>query len=96
MIYQAFPVQLEILSDDVHRQIAAFTDAEIGFDEDHYSVGEETGAVNVCIDSGVTQGFQADLTVYLSVFDGTASKSLQTSKLCVMIQTDSTSNSCER
>ena len=39
---------------------------------DGYNVTEDAGAVSVCVDSGVTEGFQTDLTVSLSATDGTA------------------------
>ena len=39
---------------------------------DRYDVNEDAGAVSVCVDSGVTEGFQTDLTVSLSATDGTA------------------------
>ena len=39
---------------------------------DEYAVIENEGAVGVCVDSGVTEGFEADLTVSLSATDGTA------------------------
>ena len=37
-------------------------------------MNEGTGAVDICIDSGVTEGFQTDLTVSLSATSGTACK----------------------
>ena len=39
---------------------------------DEYTVIENEGAVSVCVDSGVTEGFEANLTVSLSATDGTA------------------------
>ena len=39
---------------------------------DEYTVNENEGAVSVCVDSGVTEGFEADLTVSLNATDGTA------------------------
>ena len=39
-----------------------------------YNVSEDAETVSVCIDSGVTEGFQTDLTVSLSAIDGTACK----------------------
>ena len=39
---------------------------------DGYNMNEDAGAVSVCVDSGVTEGFQTDLTVSLSATDGTA------------------------
>ena len=44
----------------------------VSFVLDEYIVNEDAGAVSVCVDSGVTEGFQADLTVSLSAADGTA------------------------
>ena len=46
----------------------------MAFVEDMYDVDENGGSVMVCIDSGVTGGFQAVLTVSLSAADGKASK----------------------
>jgi hypothetical protein len=48
-------------------------DAVVVFVMDEYAVNENEGAVSVCVDSGVTEGFQTDLTVSLSATDGTAS-----------------------
>ena len=39
-----------------------------------YEVNEESGSVSICVESGVTQGFQAVLTVTLSAIDGKASE----------------------
>ena len=39
---------------------------------DTYNVGEETGSVSICVDSGVTEGFQAELAVTFSAMDGKA------------------------
>lgn len=44
-------------------------DAVAEFVMDEQSVGEEAGSVSVCIDSGVTEGFQTDLTVTLEAAD---------------------------
>ena len=41
---------------------------------DAYDVGEEAGSVSICVDSGVTGGFQAELVVALSATDGKASE----------------------
>ena len=41
---------------------------------DAYVVGEEVGSLNICVDSGVTEGFQAELIVTLSAMDGKASE----------------------
>ena len=35
-------------------------------------VNENEGAVDICVDSGVTEGFQANLTVSINATDGTA------------------------
>ena len=48
------------------------SDANVSFVMTEYSVAEDAGSVSVCVDSGVTGGFQADLTVSLSATDGTA------------------------
>ena len=48
------------------------SDADVGFVMNGYDVIEDAGAVDICIDSGVTEGFQTDLTVSLSATDGTA------------------------
>ena len=37
-----------------------------------YDVGEENGSVSICVDSGVTEGFQAELAVTFSAMDGKA------------------------
>ena len=50
------------------------TDASVSFERIEYSVSEDAGAVSICVDSGVTEGFQTDMTVTLSVHDGTACK----------------------
>ena len=47
-------------------------DAVVGFVMDSYEVNEDAGSAGVCVDSGVTEGFEADLTVSLSAIDGTA------------------------
>ena len=49
-------------------------DADVGFVMNEYNVNETAGAVSICIDSGVTGGFQTDLIVTLIANDGTASK----------------------
>ena len=41
---------------------------------DTYVVNEATGSVSICVDSGVTEGFQAELIVALSAMDGKAGK----------------------
>ena len=48
----------------------------VSFVLDEYSVNEDAGAVSVCVDSGVTEGFQADLTVSLSATGGRACETL--------------------
>ena len=50
------------------------TDAEIRFLRDEQVVTEESGSVSVCVESGVTDGFETALTVGLTVQDGTACK----------------------
>ena len=50
------------------------SDAEVAFVMDEYTVGEEFGNVGVCVDTNVTDGFQTDLTVFLSAIDGKASE----------------------
>ena len=55
---------------------------------DGYNMNEDAGAVSVCVDSGVTEGFQTDLTVSLSATDGTACEyifMLQHQLLCIYI-----------
>ena len=49
-----------------------------------YNVSEDAGAVSVCIDSGVTEGFQRDLIVSLIANDGMACKNV-TSKPALQI-----------
>ena len=51
---------------------SSFPDAVVSFVMDAYGVGEETGPVSICVDSGVTKGFQAELAVTLSAMDGKA------------------------
>ena len=54
---------------------------------DGYNVNEGDGAVSVCVDSGVTEGFEADLTVSLSATDGIACETsfLHFFSLCVPV-----------
>ena len=56
------------------QHVVLFTDAVIAFEQDMYDVDENGGSVMVCIDSGVTGGFQTVLTVSLSAADGKASE----------------------
>ena len=56
-------------------------DAQVAFVVDEQSIGEEAGSVSVCIDSGVTQGFQTDLTVELAAADGKACKCIYTKQI---------------
>ena len=44
------------------------------FDESSYEVDEDAGFVSICVDSGVTNGFETTLTVTLSASDGKASE----------------------
>ena len=37
-----------------------------------YGVGEENGSVSICVDSDVTEGFQAELAVTFSAIDDKA------------------------
>ena len=39
-----------------------------------YEVNEEAGSVSICVESGVTGAFQAELTVTFSAIDGKASE----------------------
>ena len=48
----------------------------VSFVLDGYIINEDAGAVSMCVDSGVTEGFEADLTVSLSAADGTACEAL--------------------
>ena len=41
---------------------------------ENYTVGEENGTVSVCVESGVTGGFETALTVSLTAENGTACK----------------------
>ena len=43
------------------------------FEDIAYTVNEDDGSVDICVDSGVTQGFEADLSVSLRAMDGKAS-----------------------
>ena len=61
-----------VLSQSFYLPIYHISDAVVGFVMDGYNVNEGTGAVDICIDSGVTEGFQTDLTVSLSATSGTA------------------------
>ena len=47
-------------------------DAEVMFVQHEYPVEEKAGSVTVCVDSGVTGGFEMALTVSLTAQDGTA------------------------
>ena len=58
-----------------------FPDAVVGFIMNEYNVSEDAGAVSICIDSGVTEGFQTNLTVSLTANDGTACKNITVYKL---------------
>ena len=49
-------------------------DAVVGFEQDVYVVFEVTGVVEVCVDSGVTEGFQTNLTVTINASNGSASE----------------------
>ena len=46
----------------------------MGFERAMYIAHEVTEVVEVCIDSGVTGGFQTDLTVEIATSDGRASE----------------------
>ena len=46
----------------------------MSFEQSAYEIDEDGGSVMVCVDSGVTGGFQTALTVSLSASDGKASK----------------------
>lgn len=39
---------------------------------DKYNISEDRGSVSICVDSGVTEGFEVALTAVLSAADGTA------------------------
>ena len=43
-----------------------------------YGIGEDSGSVSVCVESGVSGGFETALTVGLTAQDGTASELLTT------------------
>ena len=51
-----------------------FADAVVGFVEARYSVNEDSGEVEVCVDSGVSEGFQADLVISITASSGSASE----------------------
>ena len=53
---------------------AFFADAEVGFVASVYSINEEAGDVDICVDSGVTAGFETDLVVGFMATDGKASE----------------------
>ena len=55
------------------------------FVEDSYTVGEEAGSVSICVDSGVTGGFQAELVIALSAVDGKASEYWHIVYMCIFI-----------
>ena len=55
-------------------------DAEVRFAVDSYTFNEEAGDVMVCIDSGVTGGFQTDLVVSVTATDGKAGEYVPTTK----------------
>ena len=52
------------------------TYAEVRFQRFSYTVSEENGTVSVCVDSGVTGGFETALIVSLTAEDGTTCKLL--------------------
>ena len=55
-----------------HRDLFLFLpDAEVRFVTDEYRIGEESGSVSVCVESGVSGGFETALTVSLAAQDGT-------------------------
>ena len=54
--------------------ILCLTDAVVGFEQEIYRVMEEAGSIDICVDSGVTDGFQADLIVDLVANDSKASE----------------------
>ena len=58
-----------------------FPDAVVGFVMNENNINETAGAVSICIDSGVTEGFQTDLIVSLTANDGTACKNNTVYKL---------------
>ena len=51
-----------------------FADAEVEFVMTVYSINEEAGDVGICVDSGVTEGFETDLVVGFIATDGKASE----------------------
>ena len=51
------------------------TDAVVRFTMSQFSGSEEGGSINICVDSGVTEGFEADLLVNFLAMDGKASQS---------------------
>ena len=53
---------------------AFFADAEVEFVMTEYSINEEAGSIGICVNSGVTQGFETDLVVGFMATDGKASE----------------------
>ena len=51
-----------------------FADAAVRFVMSVYSINEEAGDVDICVDSGVTAGFETDLVVGFMATDGKASE----------------------
>ena len=51
-----------------------FADAEVEFVMTEYSINEEAGSIGICVNSGVTQGFETDLVVGFMATDGKASE----------------------
>ena len=51
-----------------------FPDAVVGFVEARYSVDEDSGEVEVCVDSGVSEGFQTELAISITGSSGNASE----------------------
>ena len=47
-------------------------DAEVRFVTDEYMIGEGSGSLSVCVESGVMGGFETALTISLTVQDKTA------------------------
>ena len=37
-----------------------------------YTVNEDDGDIDICVDSGVTEGFETDLVVFFTAVDGKA------------------------
>ena len=62
-----------------HKCVGA--DALVKFVEELYTINEDDGGVEVCVDSGVSEGFQTSLSVFIAASSGTASELILQNRL---------------